>query len=336
MNERFARILTAIFLLGGVAAIGAAWWLGQAETVTLHARMPEDGGWTPADLAVAAGQPLHLRLTSDDVMHGFAIGQSDQLAVDVKPGEVTNYTVTFDKPGTYTFYCTRWCGPNHWRMRGTITVTGERADQPVPSPLYAELGLDIDAPREAQVIPAQKPSSQRGADLALVLSLYQSESYYRSHSPEQAWQDLRDDPELASYSDQQLWDAVAYIWQSNTTPEALEGARQLYAQNCAACHGEAGDGDGVFANDISLPLNPSPPMGSGGRIDEMLSGHEIVVPADFTDPLQMVSAAPALLQGKIIRGGMGTGMPMWGVIFTEEQVWALVSYLYTFQFEEVP
>jgi mono/diheme cytochrome c family protein len=50
----------------------------------------------------------------------------------------------------------------------------------------------------------------------------------------------------------------------------------------------------------------------------------------------MLSAAPALLQGKLIRGGMGTGMPMWGVIFTEEQTWALVSYLYTFQFEEVP
>jgi len=28
-------------------------------------------------------------------------------------------------------------------------------------------------------------------------------------------------------------------------------------------------------------------------------------------------------------------MPMWGVIFTEDQTWALVSYLYTFQFEEV-
>ena len=92
MNEKFARVLTAIFLLGGAIAIGVSWWLGQAGTVTLHARMPESGGWTPADLTVAAGQPLHLRLTSDDVMHGFAIGQSDQPAVDVKPGEMTDLT----------------------------------------------------------------------------------------------------------------------------------------------------------------------------------------------------------------------------------------------------
>lgn len=327
MNEKLARILTAVFLLGGVAAIGTAWWIGQAEAITLHARMPEAGGWTPADLTVAVNQPLHLRLSSDDVVHGFAIGQSDKPAVDVKPGEATDLTLTFDKAGTYTFYCTRWCGANHWRMRGTITVTGERADEPVTSPLYAELGLDIDAPRVAQAIPVEKPSAQRGADLGLVLSVYQSESYYYSHSPEQAWQDLRDDPELISYSDQQLWDAVAYLWQSNTTPEALEEARQLYAQNCAACHGVEGDGDGVFRSEQFQIQS-----GAGA----MPSGHETVAPVDFTDPVRMLSAAPALLQGKIIRGGMGTGMPMWGVIFTEEQTWALVSYLYTFQFEEVP
>ncbi len=56
-------------------------------------------------------------------------------------------------------------------------------------------------------------------------------------------------------------------------------------------------------------------------------------PVDFTDPTQMLGASPALLQGKILRGGMGTGMPMWGSIFTEGQIWDLVAYLYSFQFE---
>ena len=58
-------------------------------------------------------------------------------------------------------------------------------------------------------------------------------------------------------------------------------------------------------------------------------------PADFTDPQRMLGASPALLQGKILRGGMGTGMPMWGSIFTEEQIWDLVAHLYSFQFEYV-
>ena len=42
---------------------------------------------------------------------------------------------------------------------------------------------------------------------------------------------------------------------------------------------------------------------------------------------------PSLLQGKVLRGGMGTGMPMWGAIFTDQQTWNIIAYLYTFQFD---
>jgi mono/diheme cytochrome c family protein len=56
-------------------------------------------------------------------------------------------------------------------------------------------------------------------------------------------------------------------------------------------------------------------------------------PANFTDPIRLLGASPALLQGKILRGGMGTGMPMWGSIFTEEQTWDLIAYIYSFQFD---
>jgi mono/diheme cytochrome c family protein/plastocyanin len=314
------------FLLGGIAVIGVAWWLGQTNAITIHARMPEEGGWRPVDLTVEAGQPLHLRLTSDDVVHSFAVGQSDFPVVDVMPGEITDITLKFDEPGTYTFYCTRWCGANHWRMRGTITVMGEGIEKPFIQPLYVQLGLDIDSMHEAQIVPAEKPSAQRGAELALDLTEYQTQDYYRSHSPEQVWKDLRDNPALKSYSDQQIWDAVAFIWQSSTTSEALIEADQLYAQNCAACHGVSGAGDGVFSGEQAQAQEDA---------HETISGHEIVGPADFTDPHHMLALSPAHLQGKIIRGGMGTGMPMWGVIFTEEQTWSLVSYLYTFQFEEV-
>jgi len=106
----------------------------------------------------------------------------------------------------------------------------------------------------------------------------------------------------------------------------LVEARELYSQNCTACHGESGGGDGVFSGEQFQVQNET---------NEMPSGHEVVTPTDFTDTILMLSASPAHLQGKLIRGGMGTGMPMWGVIFTGDQTWALVSYLYTFQFEEV-
>ncbi len=127
-----------------------------------------------------------------------------------------------------------------------------------------------------------------------------------------------------SLTESQRWDVVAYIWQSNATPESLANGKRLYAQNCAACHGENGAGDGVLAEKVAAEF------GKG------LAGMNDSHPVDFTDAKRMLGASPALLHGKILRGGMGTGMPMWGSIFTDEQIWNLVAYLYAFQFEYSP
>jgi mono/diheme cytochrome c family protein/plastocyanin len=325
-KEWIARIVMIVLVTAAIAIPVGAWWF-RSRGIVIHARMAETGGWTPGNLTTEVGQPLHLRLTSDDVMHSFAIGQSDGQPVDVIPGEVTEVTLTFDRPGKYTFYCTRWCSVNHWRMRGTIEVTGpETAAQVVTPPLYVTLGLDIDAEHHAEVVPVQKPSAWRGAQLSVGIPIeYQGQEYYRSHSPVELWSALREDPALSRLSDQEIWDLVALVWQSNTTPQGLRAGQKLYAANCAACHGETGAGDGVFADQLDQPAN-----------DEhtgMQTGEMTTRPTDFTDPEHMLAASPAHLQGKILRGGMGTGMPYWGPIFTEEQTWALVAYLWTFQFE---
>ena len=318
--ELLSRILITVAVVGAVGAPLYLW----SHTPLIHAQMSENGGWSPDVLQAEVGKPLHLKLTSDDVMHGFAVGQMDMDAVDVEPGKVTEVTLTFDKPGIYTFYCTRWCGLNHWRMRGTIEVMGV-SDSPEASssPLYVSLNLDLDAPHDASVIPSQTPSAIRGQQLAANLPIVQSTDYYRSESPYQAFDELSD----TSLTDSQRWEVVAYIWQLNTTPESLANGKQLYAQNCAACHGENGAADGVFADDLKAAGDASAQTMAGAQDMQRQT------PANFTDPTRMLGASPALLQGKILRGGMGTGMPMWGSIFTEDQIWDLISYIYSFQFD---
>ena len=248
----------------------------------------------------------------------------DMQSVDVLPGKVTDITLTFDKPGIYTFFRTRWCGINHWRMRGTIEVSGSSSD-PVPAsaPLYVTLKLDIDAPHDAPLVPISPPSALSGKQLAANLPISLSPEYYRANSPYQVFDELSS----TSLTETQRWDVVAYIWQSNTTKKSLTNGGQLYAQNCAACHGENGAGDGVFADDLAASGEASMQTMTGA--DNMM----MQSPVDFTNPARMLGASPALLQGKILRGGMGTGMPMWGSIFTEEQIWDLIAYLYSFQFE---
>jgi cytochrome c1 len=204
-------------------------------------------------------------------------------------------------------------------MRGTIEVTGEGSplagEEESKPPLYQQLGIDIDAPHPAPAVPQEKSFAAAGKPLlAQVPPGYLTPDYYRAHSPARAWSELKEEPLGAVLDDEQIWSIVAAIWQMNTNPSVLKDGRELYAENCAACHGEGGEGDGVMATSLA-------------------SGMGDARPVDFTAAETMLGASPALLQGKIIRGGMGTGMPYWGPIFTEEQTWSLVDYLLTFQFD---
>jgi len=328
MFREWPAKLVVITLVVAVLGILAWGWWQHAGWIKIHARMPEAGGWDPADLTVEAGELLRLRLTSDDVTHSFAIGQSDRPPVDILPGEVNEVLLTFGKPGTYTFYCTRWCGPNHWRMRGTITVVSDEVGQvDTPAqPLYLQLDIDLDAPHETASIPAEIPSAARGVELATKYNQFPNPQHqYRATSPALLWETLRAEPSADGFSDQRLWDIVAWLWSQNTTPEALALGEELYQRDCAACHGVSGTGDGVFGAIAESGTNEPHQIS--------IEGSSLLEPVDFTDPAIMMGASPALLQGKIIRGGMGTGMPSWGLIYTEEQTWNLVDYLWTFQFQ---
>ncbi len=320
--ERFARLWVWVVVIG-IPAIMVLARSEAGDSIEIHARMADEGGWTPSALKVKVGEPLSLRLTSDDVMHGFAIGQTDWPSYDVWPGRLTQATLLFDQPGKYTFYCTRWCGPNHWRMRGVIEVTGSETQTAMETPpLYLTLKLNLDDPHPSAAIPVEKPSAARGAASGVQPDL--AAEVYRMQSPAQVWRALRDRSATQSLSDQQVWDLVALAWRSNTTPERLGEGQKLYAANCAACHGETGQGNGVMA----ASLQKAAPSDLPGML-----GHGTVRPVAFADAKNMLGATSAILQGKLIRGGMGTGMPYWGPIFTESQRWALVDYLWTFQFD---
>ena len=237
-------------------------------------------------------------------------------------------TLTFDEPDTYTYYCTRWCGADHWRMRGTITVIGDEpvfVESPAP-PLYLQLGIDLDAPHELHDLDLEgQPSAESSAALGLILpSEFLTPDYYWSHSPHQVWTDLRAAPFTDDLSDSQVWDLVAWVWQQHTSPTRLAEGAALYQRDCAACHGIDGAGDGIFGADEN--------SGNGTPHETGFDGHSVEAPTNFQDQNHMLSASPVLLQGKIIRGGMGTGMTSWGLIYTDEQTWALVDYLWTFIF----
>ena len=126
-QELLARVVVIAALVSVVviSVVGMRNTSAQSgkNVIQLYASMPENGGWSTDLLNAEVGKPLHLDIISEDVIHGFGVGQMRMDAVELYPGIPVSTTLLFEKSGIYTFYCTRWCGPNHWRMRGTIEDT---------------------------------------------------------------------------------------------------------------------------------------------------------------------------------------------------------------------
>jgi cytochrome c oxidase subunit II len=81
--------------------------------------------YNPAEIEVPVGSKVTFYLTSADVIHGFKVFDTN-VNVMVIPGQISEVSHTFNKPGTYQFYCHEYCGQLHHTMTGTITVTGDK------------------------------------------------------------------------------------------------------------------------------------------------------------------------------------------------------------------
>src|SRR4051812_5815772 len=60
--------------------------------------------FTPKEIDVTAGSTATLSLHSTDLAHDFTVKELD-VHVAVQGGKTTSKSITFGKPGTYTFYC---------------------------------------------------------------------------------------------------------------------------------------------------------------------------------------------------------------------------------------
>lgn len=349
--EQVARVVTAALVLGFVGVLlvlALSPFRSAAHTIDLVAHQPAVGGWSRDRIIVNQGERVRLRIRSEDVVHGFAIGRLGVEAGPIEPGKVTTVEFVASEAGEFTFYCTMWCDPNHPRMRGVLEVRGPVQPSTSPEPHASDVALQhLDDPRDAGIVPLARLSSVRGESLyearcaschghrgergarAAGLdrpTLVQEQSpvgVFRMLTGKEKGPAPQDAPHghnqavpspstqyharfVGGWNDQDRWDLVAFLWRLRTTPDHLDLGRRLFLKNCAACHGERGAGDGP-----------------GGT-------RQPKKPADFTDARRMLAGTSTLYTAKIRRGGMGTGMPYWGSVFTEEELAALVDYVWNF------
>lgn len=73
------------------------------------------------DLHVPLGQPVRLRLISEDVIHSVYI-PAFRVKQDVLPGRYTQLWFEPTKPGKYHLFCAEYCGAKHSEMKGFVYV----------------------------------------------------------------------------------------------------------------------------------------------------------------------------------------------------------------------
>lgn len=114
-------------------------------------------------------------------------------------------------------------------------------------------------------------------------------------------------PPFTNLTDRQRWDLVAYAMSLSTSNEVVARGKEIYEENCTACHGLSGKGDGPDANKLSTELTD-------------LTDQSIMAQRSASDLYQSISS------------GIVPGMPPYDNILSDDERWTLVSYLRSLTF----
>jgi cytochrome c oxidase subunit II len=77
--------------------------------------------FTPDRIVLKKGETVTLRLTSQDVTHGFFL-RPLKIDTEIEPGKATEVTVTPQVTGTFSLICDHFCGVGHGNMKMTVVV----------------------------------------------------------------------------------------------------------------------------------------------------------------------------------------------------------------------
>ena len=77
--------------------------------------------FTPSTITLKKGEPVILRLTSADRVHGF-MSRPLKIDTDIAAGKTTDVAVTPSTAGNFTVICDHYCGTGHGNMKMKVTV----------------------------------------------------------------------------------------------------------------------------------------------------------------------------------------------------------------------
>jgi len=116
--KQFFAALLAVALLMFLGGSGKAQAAPGIRAIDITAQR---FSFTPSQITIQKGETVKLRITSQDVTHGF-FSRPLKVDEDLEAGETKEIILTPQTAGTYTIICDHFCGANHGNMNMTIVV----------------------------------------------------------------------------------------------------------------------------------------------------------------------------------------------------------------------
>ena len=119
------RLVNTMLLAGALgiafAAIAPKPNLARADNPKVIEITAKKFEFTPSEITLKKGEPVVLRLTSSDRVHGF-MSKPLKIDTDIADGKTTDVAVTPDTAGEFTVICDHYCGTGHGNMKMKVTV----------------------------------------------------------------------------------------------------------------------------------------------------------------------------------------------------------------------
>jgi cytochrome c oxidase subunit 2 len=77
--------------------------------------------FTPSEITLKKGEPVILRMTSTDRVHGF-MSKPFKIDTDIPPDKTTDVAITPETAGNFTIICDHYCGTGHSNMKMKVNV----------------------------------------------------------------------------------------------------------------------------------------------------------------------------------------------------------------------
>jgi len=122
----FKNKIVNIMLLAGVCGIALATVapkgnLARADNPKVIEITAKKFEFTPSEITLKKGEPVILRLSSSDRVHGF-MSKPLKIDTDIPSDATKDVAVTPDAAGNYTVICDHYCGTGHGNMKMKVTV----------------------------------------------------------------------------------------------------------------------------------------------------------------------------------------------------------------------